>query len=215
MNEKITYYQTEITGTKREKAEGPVKVPEICNVCGEEVDIFNVYAPQTCPNCLNTILPCSICNHQHCAICPLETAMKSIASNIEKRGTAEDYEKRIFKSRLSNCTNCNQEFERDNQEDRLCSICKRKRYGKFLEVYYVIIPDRIIYSKANSCLYVVQKISKDHYETAKDQHSPSDSEMFPLKALLTTHCEYYLKIAEIEIEDFNQIIGEAENEAKN
>ena len=57
-------------------------ITELCPHCEEEVQIKNEFTAQSCPNCTNRILPCSICDaindsvpkpKINCNKCPLET----------------------------------------------------------------------------------------------------------------------------------------------
>lgn len=53
-------------------------ISEWCAHCEEEVSLWSCFEPQTCPNCGNKILPCSMCYSENCNNCPLNHENKTM-----------------------------------------------------------------------------------------------------------------------------------------
>jgi len=67
---------------------------EMCPICNEEVRLEPRLVVQTCPNCKNDILPCSMCEPDEvdCSKCPLEKEKKLPIKNQIKDRYYKDYE---------------------------------------------------------------------------------------------------------------------------
>lgn len=86
----IQFVQRDINGQNPTVVVSDNSADEYCPKCENIAELHNVFVPQICEHCFNILLPCSICNHQKCGLCPLEKVRNVMKDSMELRGTSEE-----------------------------------------------------------------------------------------------------------------------------